>query len=332
MKKLTIEEAFRFVNENSSCELLSKEYISNSSPLMFKCECGNIFNTSFATFKGRTGRTPKRYCDACGISNRANKKSYTNEQIKSFVEDNTNGEYRLNCISWKDTSTGKKRFLNITHLSCGKTYEVELSNWNSGKRCRECSILYNAIKNRLSEKELKDKVESVEGYEFINSFTKEVEGVIHREKTYITIKHKQCGEVFVKSLGEWTTTPKCPICSSKYSASFLHCALSVLFMHYYSDCKNEYDIGFKGDKGGISRYDLFVPNFKGVDTIFEFQSRYHDDKEDFDRRKKEYAESKGYVLIALDHRSVDINKIVKEYFDLDSIPLWVYEEIEKFKI
>lgn len=331
MRKLTIEEIREYVNNNSRCILKSSEYISSSKPLLFICECGEEFQTSLNSFKGRKNREPKRHCDKCGVAKRIEKKSYSEEEIRSMVEEKTDKEYILKEISWRETANGRKRVLLIEHTKCHKEYEVTIDNWNYGKRCRECGILERAKLARLDECTLKEKVETMGEYKFINSFTREIDGVIYREKTYITIQHLSCGEVFTKSLGEWTTTPKCPICSSKYSVSSLHAILSTLFKRYYPNSVNEYDIGFKGDRGGISRYDLFVPKLNGIDTLFEFQSRYHDNKKEFDLRKRRFAEEKGYKLVALDHRTTDIQKVIKEYFNLDHVPLWVYEEIEKFK-
>lgn len=70
------------------------------------------------------------------------------------------------------------------------------------------------------------------------------------------------------------------------------------------------DIGFKGDTGRISHYDLYIPNHnKFGNFIIEFQSRFHDTKSDFDRRKKEFAISKGYTFMSFDERRVDENDI-----------------------
>lgn len=327
MKKLTIEDIREYVEENSSCKLISTEYLGNSKHLEFVCNCGEVFKTSFSQFKQRN----KRQCNKCSAKSRAEKKSYTYEQIKRMVEEDTNYEYLLVELKWRYESDKRKRLLVVKHLECNKIYEVTLGNWVSGKRCRECMILRNAKKARLSKEQLQEAVEKYEDYVLKDSFTKEVEGVIKREKTFLRIYHKKCNGIFVKSLGEWTTTPKCSICSPKYSVSYLHGVLTILFKKYYDNVISEYDIGFKGEKGGISRYDLFVPKLNGVDTIFEFQSRYHDDKKEFDLKKHNFAVDLGYKVIALDHRYTDINKIIKEYFNLNEVPSWVNEELKIFK-
>lgn len=56
------EDVYNFVKENSKCELLEKEYKNYNTYMNFKCECGNIFKTTFKQFKDMN----KRQCNVCG--------------------------------------------------------------------------------------------------------------------------------------------------------------------------------------------------------------------------------------------------------------------------
>lgn len=60
-KKLTIEYVRQFFKDHG-CELLSTEYINNSTALNYICKCGEIGNTMFNNFKKRLR------CDKCGRS------------------------------------------------------------------------------------------------------------------------------------------------------------------------------------------------------------------------------------------------------------------------
>lgn len=62
-KKYTIEKINKFVNENSTSKLISKEYDNCKENLKFKCECGNVFETPFDNFKNGN----KRKCNECSI-------------------------------------------------------------------------------------------------------------------------------------------------------------------------------------------------------------------------------------------------------------------------
>lgn len=65
-KRFDIEEVEKFIEENSSCKLVSKEYVNRNAKLTMICNCGNEFKTSFKSFRVNN----KRQCDKCGIDNR----------------------------------------------------------------------------------------------------------------------------------------------------------------------------------------------------------------------------------------------------------------------
>lgn len=49
--KLTIDDVKKYVEEESSCTLLSTEYINDKTKLKFKCSCGKEFEKRFSHFK-----------------------------------------------------------------------------------------------------------------------------------------------------------------------------------------------------------------------------------------------------------------------------------------
>jgi len=115
--------------------------------------------------------------------------------------------------------------------------------------------------------------------------------------------------------------------------SYIHAVISVLYKTNYENVEFEYDIGFKGYDGGVSKYDLYVPNYKGKPTLIEFQSRFHDDKKEFDLKKKNFAIDKGYEFIAIDHRDYSVEEAIQLFFgdievDLDSLDLSEFNKLD----
>lgn len=148
---------------------------------------------------------------------------------------------------------------------------------------------------------------------------------------FLEIKHN-CNESFIKNAYNIKHQKNCPICISKMQVSYLHAIICTLFEKYYNGVEMEKDLGFKGDNDGISRYDLYIDDYKGKPTVIEFQSRYHDGKEELDKRKKQHAIDLGCSFYEFDSRDGDILKVAKIFFpSLESIPDWAYENVGKFK-
>lgn len=134
--------------------------------------------------------------------------------------------------------------------------------------------------------------------------------------SYIIVKHKICGESFLRSAAVWKNNKRCPVCSKNRSVSLLHASMCYYGKQLYPESEFEYDAGFRGHHGGISEYDLFIPNYKGSNTLFEFQSRFHDYKTEFDKEKKKFAEDTGYTFIAIDCREISPIEAVFKYYNI----------------
>lgn len=78
--KLDINDLKQETLQISECELISDEYINNMSKLLFKCSCGEIFNTSWGEFKSMN----KRCCNKCSNVHRE-----TIESVRAFIQENT---------------------------------------------------------------------------------------------------------------------------------------------------------------------------------------------------------------------------------------------------
>ena len=105
MRRFTYQEVVNFVNENSNCELLEKEYKNQTTKMSFKCECGETFITTFEKFRTRG----KRQCNNCGrkILTEKNKLSY--KEVKKYIEENSN----CKLLSKDYVSTRDKYYYNV---------------------------------------------------------------------------------------------------------------------------------------------------------------------------------------------------------------------------
>ena len=77
--KLSIEYCKEKTKEISNCELIESEYINNSMPMNFRCECGNIYEVSWDKF---TSHNQIR-CSSC-----TKNKSKGEYAIENFLKDN----------------------------------------------------------------------------------------------------------------------------------------------------------------------------------------------------------------------------------------------------
>lgn len=192
----------------------------------------------------------------------------------------------------------------------------------------------NIIAKKITYEEWSNRVDSMSNNEFklIEVVYEKSHSNSIRREAFLYIRHKNCNHIFKRRGGQWLKTQSCPKCSSLMKVSYLHAVVSILFDEYYEGVVFEKDIGFKGDKGYPSRYDLFIPCYNDKPTLIEFQSRFHDDRECFDKRKMEFAESHGYVFYSFDHRDHLVEDVVTLLFpNLKSVPSWVKTRLSLFQ-
>lgn len=84
-KYYDIEMIKEYVKNNSKCEVLDDNYVNIETPIRFRCKCGEEFKTTFTNFMKQN----KRHCDKCGIERASIKKSYTFEEVKQYIENNS---------------------------------------------------------------------------------------------------------------------------------------------------------------------------------------------------------------------------------------------------
>lgn len=302
-------------NNGINTELLSTTYRGANSSITLKCnKCGKPFDIRWTNFQSR--KTTK--CTTCLNAEKLIKIRRIN--WKTVVEDNTDFEYQLMNIIYPENSNKKDAILKVKHVECGRTYDVAAYSFKSGARCRKCVLKHSGDYRKDNICNFKKYVHDVTngeyeciGEEYVNS------------NVPIKILHKSCGTIYNVRPGSFRGTTKkngsrCPRCSSLMTVSYTHAILSLLFERYFIGVEFEYDAGFRTQKGGISRYDLYV---EPLNLLIEWQSQYHDFKEQkkIDKEKMDYAIKNGYEFLALDCRDFKTIDYVEMFFPfLNEIP------------
>jgi len=83
-KKYTYEEVKEFIENNSDCKLISKEYINNKQKLVLMCGCKkeNLFEISLTGFRASTYKC----CKECLMIKKGALVSFTYKYVKDFIK------------------------------------------------------------------------------------------------------------------------------------------------------------------------------------------------------------------------------------------------------
>jgi len=178
------------IESNSGCELLSSTYQNYTTPLLLKCKCGELFNTTFGHFY----QDNKRQCNKC--SGRTN---WTYEKVKYFIEIESGSECKLISTEYKTNREELK-----IQCKCGNIFNVTFANFvhktYPKQQCNECG-------RRKSHEQFCKEVYNMYGNEY------QVKSIYTKSEDDILMYHSVCGN-------EYWTKPKgvlhgrkCPICA-----------------------------------------------------------------------------------------------------------------------
>lgn len=122
--KYTHEEVVKIFEQNG-CALLSKEYVSNGSPLNYKCNCGNISKIKLRDFnKGHR-------CRQCMARFNSELFRTPNDEIKVICEQNG--------CQFIESFIHKSRTRIKYICKCGRQSEAYFDNFKRYPNCWECS-------------------------------------------------------------------------------------------------------------------------------------------------------------------------------------------------
>ncbi len=194
-------------NNSLTMKRLSTEYNGNKENMLWECECGKKFETTWnSVTRG------KHYCNWCAKSKRFDDiKDYTTE-IKQECE-------RRGYVLLTDhihRSNNKFEYICTKHPEYGiktSTYDIMI---NCGRGCKQCGIESRTEKHKIPEEKLKELVESkgfiYAGYDYDNDKNKSNKVNIH----IICPKHIEKGIQKIKYDNLKKNTGKCGYCVGKY--------------------------------------------------------------------------------------------------------------------
>ncbi|MTK12107.1 MAG: DUF2726 domain-containing protein [Clostridiaceae bacterium] len=302
MAKYDIKSVKRFVEENSNCKLLSKEYINWTSKLSLKCECGNTFEASFKEFKGRKDRNySKRQCNDCGKKVRVEKRTKTQEQFCKEVYKTVKDEYE---IAGKYINANTK--IKFKHSICGSEFLMFPNDFLRGQRCPNC---YGTPLKTIEQY----KKDVFKLYKDEYSILGEYKG----NKIKIQTKHNKCGHV-------WNITPNallrgygCPKCASSKGEARIREYLvmsGITFIEQYrvSGCKDELPLPF----------DFAVFKSNKLNALIEYQGEQHYKPMRFRNADKKFEKTMLHDKIKEDYCKENNIKLIKiPYTENDKIEI-----------
>lgn len=313
MKRHSIETITKFVNENSDCKLISKEYKNVDSKLEFECKCGNHFETTFYKFSKRN----KRQCNSCGYKDLANKNKLSYEEVKQFIEVDSNS----GCTLLSDSYDNAQEKLKIL-CHCGNEFEVKFNHFKSSfqRQCPECGHEQVASQRRLSKTYVNEVISS-KGCKLLSDYK--------NINTPIKIQCK-CGNTFTTLFPVFRDydVQSCAICREKEKSTskgeskieqwLIDNEIAYETQYKFDDLKHEKPL----------KFDFAILNkHKDVKMLIEYDGKQHfgvglfssDEKEmlnaynivkQSDFTKNEYCFKKGIPLLRIPYNC---------YYKIDTI-------------
>lgn len=160
--KWDYEKVLNYIQENSNCELLSKDYTNENTNMEFLCECGNMFTTTFSSFLHQN----KRQCNDCGIDIRKEKNKIGIDVLRERVLSISK------CVLLSKEYDDYNTILDFK-CECGDVFHTSYMCFIHGNRsCNKCNP--NSKMETISENILKNN----DNIEYISQHTfKELRGV-----------------------------------------------------------------------------------------------------------------------------------------------------------
>lgn len=303
-KKLSYEEVKKFieVESDSGCNLLSKEYINNSSKMLLECSCGNKFEVSFTKFKDRN----KRQCNKCSNKNRANKLKRTMNEFKKEVYERVGDEY---VVVEGEVYVNSKINIRMKHNLCGHIWNVTPDSFLlKSTGCPKC----NRPNYYRDTKQFKKEVSTLTNgeYQVLGEYKSA------RDKTLIRHNIKECGY-------EWDITPdnflsgtRCPQCNASKGEEKIRL--------YIESCEINYKIQYSFDNliginGGLLKFDFAIFDFNNnLLFLIEYDGEFHFEKQyDYD----------GFETLQI-HDGLKNQYCKDNKIELLRIPYWEFDNIE----
>lgn len=246
MRLKTIKQIKEYVERESNCKFLStKRTYEKNEKYLFKCSCGNKFETSISNF-----RKGQRQCISCGKSLRNKSTRFTIEQVREYVYLNSDCELLSN--EYVNANT-KIKF----RCSCGNEFEKTFASFkdSSRKTCRKCYDL--SVKDRyyLSFDKVNEYIKSVSKCNLLDIYT-------FNNMKFIKLEC-ECGEKYDTRFSWFKQggTRRCKKCTGAISI-FEYEAMEILDSMgiEYETQKTFDDLKYKN----VLKFDLYIPSLNIV--------------------------------------------------------------------
>jgi hypothetical protein len=309
--RLTYEEVKHFieVESNSECKLISKEYISQSEKLEIQCNCGEIFQVDFKTFK----RDERYKCKKCS-KQEARKMEF--KKLQDFVKNNKKG-FELSCNE-SDYKTARSALL----MKCDKGHIYNTRGMDIKRYgCPICSGFYQDTES------FKNRIYKLVGDEYT------VLGEYKGADKKIKIKHNVCGHIWNPIASNFVNNGRrCPKCAYSKGEDMICKILDKNKLNYqaqyrFNDCKNIKPLPFDFAIFNKDNELLFLIEYQGEQHYqpVKFNS-ISDEKANEnlvntrkrDNMKKIYCENNSITLLIIKYNEFEnlekiINKKLDEY-------------------
>jgi endogenous inhibitor of DNA gyrase (YacG/DUF329 family) len=141
--KYSHEYVYEFFQEHE-CELLEEEFLNTSTPMRYRCSCGNTSLICFSSFK-RGSR-----CSDCKKRKLANSsRKYTIDDVREIFSNK-------GCTLLETSYENSKQLLKYI-CKCGNSHKIRLTNFkDQGNSCPECKkqalhdAFYRSVEVRCS--------------------------------------------------------------------------------------------------------------------------------------------------------------------------------------
>jgi len=274
------------IEDESNRQLITKEYINNSSKIEIKCECGNIFKTSLSSFMHKN----KKQCDSCTSKKMSQSQSFSKEYVKNFVENNSN------CLLLVNNYINNKTKLKLL-CECGEIFLKPFADfkYNIQRTCKKCGYIKIGEKLKYTYEQVKQfiEIDSASGCKLIS---KEYTNV----RSEIQIQCK-CSKVFITNFAEFKNAGK----------------------QFCNDCG--YEIGYDKRRLDYNFIKCYVENL-GFELL---STSYKNNSQKLILKSKD-----SYIhYISLGH--LQEGKTSNEFhtaniFTIDNIKLWLIKEQKDF--
>lgn len=301
-----------FVESDGKTELISDSYVQCDKNLTFKCQCGELFHTSFTKFKKK--KSPQKTCKKCSKERRSNKMKLSFEDVKPEIE-----SYGLILLSNEYEKIDKPLRLRC---KCGEVFDCSLNVIRSYKKyqCNKCSG-----KHRANLEEVKILTNQIaNGFKILST---EYKGVMYKLDFKCPLGH-----FFRKNWNHfYNEGERCPICISskgeveveKYLRENNFCYIP---QYSFKDCVRKQLLAFD-----------FAVFLKGnLICLIEYDGRHHFQPVNFGGITDKVAKDKFEVQLEIDSiknkycKDNNINLIRIPYWYIHKIPKKLDEELRKY--